>query len=239
MKHIVKKPAEPEDFVSWRSSQQTTIDRKLVEGASGDTLWEILPSSLPRPETDVKIPVLYSKSKLRRTLLEEQGYICCYCNRALEDKHNTIIEHFNPKGLEIFRHQTFDYYNLFACCDGGERDKTKPRETYCTLFKGRKNPVDPIPIISPLNPACENLFEYGEQGAVNSVVKEANYTIDFLNLNAKSLKLQRSAAINTYIYEILSDDVDTTTELERLRTKVNGKFEPFCIAVYSVLKNYP
>ena len=241
MKHIAKSPEEPEGFAEWKSSLQVKIDRKMADGASGEILWELLPSSLPQPETEVDEPVLYAKSLLRRTLLEEQGYLCCYCNRALADAHTTIIEHFHPKGLSIYRHQVFDYQNLFACCDGGEREKSKPRETYCTLYKGNNDPLFPVSTISPLEAGCEDLLEYDEQGQIHAINKDARaeHTIAFLNLGAKSLQLQRKAAINTYIFQVWSDEMDTTVELELLKTKINGKFEPFCMAVYSVLRSYP
>lgn len=241
MKHISKNPVEPQAFTDWKAANQEKIGRYHIDSATGDRIWNLLPSNLPRPETGVEEVALYSRAQLRKTLLIEQGYLCCYCNQRIEDDHTTPIEHYKPKGMASYLHQVFDYQNLFACCDGGERDTVKPRETCCTLFKGNNDPFHPDHIISPLEPDCLDFFEFDEQGQIHPANQNerAKKTIAFLNLSAKRLNLQRQAAIDTYIFDVWTEDMDTSAELTRLLTPHNGKLEPFCSAIYSVLRYYP
>ena len=54
---------------------------------------------------------------LENALLEEQGYICCYCGARVK-KETVIKEHFlDKKNNERY---TFDYTNLLASCEGGK-----------------------------------------------------------------------------------------------------------------------
>ena len=242
MKTIFKNP-EPPAFLEWKEAKQQEISRKIAAGESGDAIFSILPSSLPNQKTAVPATEpTFIKPDLRHALLEEQGYICCYCCRALENNHRSIIEHFEPKGLQAYRAKVFEYENLLACCDGGERDTNKPRETYCSLSKGNGDPHLPPAIISPMHIGCESHFEFDEQGKIrpaNEANSHAVRTIDLLGLNAKSLVLQREKAINTYIFEIWSEEMDSLLEMQQLGQKINGKYQPFCPAIISVLKNYP
>jgi len=241
MKHISKNPAEPQAFANWKTANGEQISRYLTDSANGEKIWSLLPSNLPNPETGMEETSLYSKPQLRRALLAEQGYLCCYCNQRIEDDHTTPIEHFRPKGMDLYRHQVFDYQNLLACCDGGERDTTKPRETWCTLFKGSKDPFYPDHIISPLEPDCLDYFEFDEQGQIHPANRNerAEKTIAFLNLKAKRLIIQRQEAIDTYIFDVWTEDMDTAAELDRLMTPINGRLEPFCSAIHSILRHYP
>ena len=137
--------------------------------------------------------------------------------------------------------QVFEYHNLFACCDGGERDTAKPHTAHCSLFKGNNDPLQPSTIISPLDPQCLEYFEFDEQGQIHAAegVEPAENTIAFLNLRAKSLRLLRQKAIETYIFHIWTEEMDTVAEMERLMRPVNGKLESFCTAIFSVLRHYP
>jgi len=104
-----------------------------------------------------------SESSIRRTLWEQQGRRCAYCERALPDPaipgHNTRIEHFHPQNggdwtgdCERGSHASADgrapvtWGNLLLCCDGNERagrnftcDKAKGNLDICAQFR---NPRD-------------------------------------------------------------------------------------------------
>jgi hypothetical protein len=89
---------------------------------------------------------------------------------------------------------------------------------------------------------CESRFEFDEQGKIRPAIETDSHavrTIKMLGLNAKSLVLQREKAINTYIFEIWSEEMDSLLEMQQLGQKINGKYQPFCSAIISVLKNYP
>ncbi|WP_144753253.1 hypothetical protein [Curtobacterium pusillum] len=106
---------------------------------------------------------LTSESSIRRTLWEQQGRRCAYCERSLADPatpgHNTRIEHFHPQNgsdwtadCERGSHASADdqapvaWGNLLLCCDGNERagrdftcDKAKGNLDVCGRFR---NPRD-------------------------------------------------------------------------------------------------
>lgn len=60
------------------------------------------------------------KNALRKRLLEDQGYICCYCGQRIDDD-NTKIEHIKPQ--KYFPELSLDFNNMLASCDGGEKDR--------------------------------------------------------------------------------------------------------------------
>ena len=239
MKHIVK-DSEPQEFITWKEQNNEGILRKLQAGVDTDTIWNLLPSKPPRPETEVESSS-FTKEALRQVLLAEQGYLCCYCNRPLQNDHTTTLEHFLPKDRGKYPHLVFAYENLLACCDGGERDKSKPRETHCDAKKGNNDPTSPISIVSPLEERCEDFFEFDEMGNISAVGdgEQAVATIKFLGLDARALNTLRGRYINEYILEIWADNMDTAAEITSLRQKVNGKYFPFFTAIISVLRNYP
>lgn len=69
---------------------------------TGSKLWELM--------TD--------KKPLKRFLVLEQGFVCCYCGRRIFKDHNTLIEHLEPKGEAKSKIYVYAYNNLMACCKG-------------------------------------------------------------------------------------------------------------------------
>lgn len=77
---------------------------------------------------------------LRQSLLEEQGYICCYCQqkvkRVLDEntkKPLMTTEHFIPKkGKFKDESKQLDYNNLLAACLGNKDSK---KENHCDSSK--------------------------------------------------------------------------------------------------------
>ena len=63
-----------------------------------------------------------TKSKLRESLIEEQGYVCCYClKRIPENKlglNHTKIEHF--KSQTKYPDLDLEYSNLHLACKGNQ-----------------------------------------------------------------------------------------------------------------------
>lgn len=65
------------------------------------------------------------KTKLRKSLYNEQGGLCAYCMRKIhivEDKQSTTrIEHIKPRAISIAEgciEETLQYNNMVLCCDG-------------------------------------------------------------------------------------------------------------------------
>jgi len=73
MKYIQKR-AEPQDFTHWKAQ------------ASPD--WTPTYGALRGKE----------KATVKTALMVEQGYLCCYCERQIDDQ-DSHIEHFRPQHL--------------------------------------------------------------------------------------------------------------------------------------------
>ncbi len=59
---------------------------------------------------------LFNKKHLKEILVKEQGGVCCYCGKAIENNYKTTIEHILPK--ETYPELALDYFNLLASCHG-------------------------------------------------------------------------------------------------------------------------
>ena len=139
---------------------------------------------------DMEKPNIYEDYKenaiLRKQLLEEQGYLCCYCMSRISETKSKI-EHF--KAQSIFRDLQIDYGNLFVACKGGEGTT----ERCCDTLKGN-NSLKSINFFLPI----ENEIRYSKKGHISSMVttekemslltKEMN---EILNLNSNLLVKNR------------------------------------------------
>lgn len=218
MKYI-KKNQPPEEFIEWKN--KTNED------------WQ------PTWKKFRRNPV---KRSVRESLLEEQGYICCYCEKRInqEDSH---IEHLKPKDTNnIYSHLTLDYNNLLASCQG-EKENTSTIPVHC----GHKKDdwYDEALMVSPLDSNCADFFRYTEDGQILPTTDldkkpAAEQTIKRLALDIDKLKRMREQAI-----EGILDTIDTLSnnEIKKLingfeKTNANGECEEFCSAIIYVLRQY-
>lgn len=125
------------------------------------------------------------KEELRKSLFEEQGGICCYCEDRIYPDHRSVLEHLLPKGLKQYSNLQLSYSNLLCSCDGGEFDrygKTKKQKKvyppHCDSKKNNKT-ID----ITPLNNDCEDYFTYDEDGNIWGTNETANKTIDIMDFS--------------------------------------------------------
>ena len=125
------------------------------------------------------------KDDLRKVLLEEQGYICCYCMSRIQTptQDKMKIEHWQAQSK--FPDSELLYENLFASCRGNEWSNSK--EYHCDLSKSEN-------IIS-LNPTDKTMMSeiiFSRNGLINinnsNLQKEID---DIFNLNKDILKTQR------------------------------------------------
>lgn len=220
----------PNDFLRWKEVNiaqiQLYTDNKEK---TGNDLWGILPSSLSKDEVEND----YSKELLRESLLKDQFYLCCYCNDTIKGEPlDTKVEHFLPK--ETYKEKAFEYENLFAACNGGER--VKPVELSCDSIKGYKDPTErETEIISPLEKDVHLHFSYKENGEIFHATETGKNTIKHLNLNCKRLVFRRKAVIEEYIYD---EEIEIEELIEEALMPINGKLQAFCMAIVNVLENY-
>ncbi|MCC6281984.1 MAG: TIGR02646 family protein [Saprospiraceae bacterium] len=195
MRFIRKKPS-PQAFEDWKRANKPAD-------------WSDLMNEPTHREEDV---LYYTKDELRSTLLAEQGHLCCYCQRRIENTESTVIEHLFPRNGEDKmqgKAKTFEYSNLMASCDGGalanrDRNKKEPATPSYPEYCDRSKQEKLLPL-SPLDPDVESRFTYSiADDKVNIVGKdpEAISTIqEILNLNTPFLEKRRGEAIAGLIFE--------------------------------------
>ena len=166
-----------------------------------------------------KYSSLHGKTKraIKQKLMEEQGYICCYCEKQITDD-DSHIEHLRPQALS--RRETVNYNNMLCSC---QKDLKKGEARHCGNLKGSS-----LIAITPLDEDCENKFSYGEDGSIRPVRgdREAADTIEILGLNIDKLNALRSKAIEPFLDPDLTDEEMKTFVTHYLK-KHNGKFGQF------------
>ncbi len=149
------------------------------------------------------------KNEVKESLMKEQGYICCYCERRLIDD-DSHIEHFNPQSNNAV--DTLDYINMLCSCQD-QLKKGEPR--HCGISKD--NWYDENRLISPLDSNCEGRFTYTADGKIQPADEfdaAASKTIEKLKLDIGILNDSRKKAIEPFL-----DDELNEQEVSRL---VNG-----------------
>ncbi|MBP0016876.1 MAG: TIGR02646 family protein [Cyanobacteria bacterium SBLK] len=214
MKHIHKNP-EPSELISWKQQQQAIGVNCNYE-------------SLQNPH----------KRKVHESLLNEQGYLCCYCCRSIVRNSSNIEHKQDGSHIEHFAAQSktddalsVAYHNLHASCGSQEH-----WPHHCGNY--RKNERIPI---SPLDPDCESYFTYNSNGNIRAVAdhpkqQEVQKTIDVLNLNHYDLAKSREELLDTLIS--LSDAEASELFQFCLKRNSEGKFEPYCAAMADYIQQY-
>lgn len=130
------------------------------------------------------------KNDIRKRLLQEQGFICAYCMRRIEDDiTKTKVEHWVARTVDPRRQ--LDYGNLLACCDGNKG--SKPKNQTCDTKKDdanlQFNPADP-------NDNIDINIDFKSSGIISSKNKIFNAELnDVLNLNHSRLVMNRVAVL--------------------------------------------
>ncbi len=180
-----------------------------------------------------------NKNRLKKTLLEEQGYICCYCQKRVE-LFSSHIEHLKPQSKHP--NEIFNYKNLLASCYGELDNGSKPIFKHC----GHAKDDEELPV-SPRDIDCENYFVFDKLGEIfpNQSLEDidiafASKAIILLELNCRYLVRRRKILID----ELGLDEFDySKDELGKLIATFNirdkeDRFEPFCSAIVYVLKAF-
>ena len=158
------------------------------------------------------------KDKVRESLLEEQGFLCAYCMKRIN--LDVKIEHWISQASSIADkqpHQTLDYGNLLAVCNGTDSANDKINE-HCD--RTRKD----IPLtIKPTNQLAVSKLKYLTNGAIKTDDLELKKDIEeSLQLNCLYLMDQRKNALSDAktIYKLRSKNLKQDQEkkiLERLQ----------------------
>lgn len=218
----IQKGIEPQEIIDWKNANP-------LKG------YKELPSSKRRI--------------LRNSLLQEQGYICCFCGCSIGklDSRNTIIQciikkkdphnvrnaHIVPQSVNLSL--SLDYNNICASCDSQIHG-----EWHCDF--AQKNKTLPI---TPLQRDCADYFSFKVDGVVEpnpnkteSEKYKAQETIDILNLNSRSIKSARKNAIKNFENKLktLSNE-DKKKAIQCIsQKKSDGTYFPYFFVLLSYLK---
>ncbi len=208
MKHI-EKAEEPETFTEWKA--QANDDWQPSYGdLSGDI-----------------------KKAVKDALMEEQGRICCYCERRLTD-NGSHIEHFRPQSNQTV--DPLDYANMLCSCQNRLR-KREPR--HCGSLKD--NWFDEVLLLSPLESGCESRFTFTGDGNIRPALTTddaATETINRLGLDIRKLNALRTSAIEPFLEEDLSDEDMRRFVIGYLQKTGNGLYGEFWTTIRYLFGEY-
>jgi len=177
----INKGNEPKTLTNYRSAI-------LKKDSTSENIYNDFPNKTKAGCNDSDV------GNLRKQLLEEQGYLCCYCMSRI-NCDTSKIEHFKDQSAN--RDLQIDYQNLFIACEGNEGHTKK--QTHCDTFKGA-NALNHINLLSEV----ENKIKYQlSEGMIYSDDSNIDMEINaVLNLNVKLLKNNRKQAISQFITEV-------------------------------------
>jgi uncharacterized protein (TIGR02646 family) len=211
MKYIVKQ-GEPKAFSDWKNPEPANDDwQPTYDALAGEP-----------------------KNAVKKALMAEQGYICCYCERQLTD-HDSHIEHFKPQsdpGVD-----PLDFGNLLCSCQNRIK-KGEPR--HCGNLKD--NWFDQDRLVSPLAPDCGNRFAFTGDGYIRPATDHdlaASETIQRLGLNIQKLNDLRAKAIEPFLQEDLSPEELQAFVAGYLAKDTTGRFGAFWSTIRHLFGGHP
>ncbi len=224
----IKKGQEPQSFTDWKSQ----------ENDDWQPTYKTLRGQI--------------KAEVHDALLEEQGYICCYCGMSIT-RNISHIEHLQPQNdrdtnLPKDLALAIDFTNLLASCGIPEKSNQEYEKIlHCVYHCGIKKGNNLLPV-NPLQPDCEVFFRYlpilqGEEYDVEILPTEepdkqqlAADTIKTLNLNYSKLTAMRGSAIKGALEAI---EGLTQEEIERfIKSYEQPNKQAFSFAITYILKQF-
>ncbi|MCP4676954.1 MAG: TIGR02646 family protein [Deltaproteobacteria bacterium] len=132
-----------------------------------------------------------AKDVLRRRVLTDQGFLCCYCMRRI-DLRKMKIEHYRSQSKHAA--EQLDWKNMLGACEGGEGLPQKLQT--CDAHRA----ADDL-YVDPQNETHMTRLRYLPDGEIlhqegtDRIQRDLDVT---LNLNNDSLKMQRVSALNGF-----------------------------------------
>lgn len=186
----------------------------------------------------------HEKDVIKRALLEDQGYICCYTGHSIE-METSHIEHVKPQSVcreEGNFLDTLSYNNMLAAYPHTPRGYLGEKGCeYGAQVRGNL-----LLLITPLMADCEQHFRFLPSGhieAAEQLDNDAVLTIQRLKLDNGRLIDIRKAVISetfTLLRQAATSKSDLVQLLERLVDTVynpdaEGRLRPFCFVIHWVV----
>ena len=197
MKHIIKQ-SEPIELVEFKAASNP-------------------PDWIPSYDNLTTI----AKNTTKKALMEEQGYICCYCERGLVE-NDSHIEHFQSQSDPNV--DDIDFYNMLCSC---QKTLKSGEPRHCGNLKG--DWFDATLLISPFDSSCESKFGFKADGTIypKDNADDAKTTIEKLGLDIPKLNNLRKSVIEVFLDDSLSDNELKTFINSHLQRDSSGKFGEF------------
>ena len=203
-----------------------------------------------------KMPKVTIHTDVLKDLLQEQGYICAYCMRKI-DEDNATIEHIigqqykDSSDKAIGKIEDTNYSNMLAVCCGNSCQD----DLHCDKSRARVQTTRPLLFVSPLNSTHMTNIKFSQSGVIyykelecnidkakeSEEDKEIRYDINkVLNLNCRNLVEQRGRIIHS-IKSILKrykfDKTKVKSELVGWQQPNSGYKEFAQVAIYELQKH--
>jgi uncharacterized protein (TIGR02646 family) len=217
---FIQKGQEPQSFAEWKQQ--------------ANSAWQPQWNNFQKPQ----------KLEVHAALLNEQGYLCCYCGQRIAQP-TSHIEHLQPR--THYPTLSLTYSNLLASCPGypeeeePQPNQTKPPQEFCGQKKGDWH--DSALMVSPLMPDCADYFRYTGAGEIlptqaPTMMTAAAVTIEKLGLNHPKLEASRRKAIEGILvnFEQLTEEDIRKLIADFDQPDVSGQLTPFCAAVIYTLQ---
>lgn len=165
--------------------------------------------------------------ELRKSLLQEQGYICAYCMRRIPHKDKNSNEDSRIDHILSRDHHPdikLDYGNMVICCPGAIS-----KEFHCDKLKGEQDIT-----FSLFDDSFIPTLKYStKSGSIESANPIWNKEINsILNLNNEILKANRLETLNGVICSLRGKEwtsSDIRKKLEEWDNKdKKDKLKPYC-----------
>lgn len=141
-------------------------------------------------ETDMPTDVL---KDVRKQMWEEQGHLCAYCMKKIDDPREVRVEHCRPRHpqneLEHDKKATLDFKWMLGVCYGNSLKKgVKFEDTTCDAHKGNTELT-----VNPFDEMSVRKIKYKADGSIYSDDADINKDVTVtLNLNCQALSLPQT-----------------------------------------------
>lgn len=183
-----------------------------------------------------------TKNELRESLINEQGYVCCYCLKRIPenkaDLHHTKIEHF--KCQDNYAELDLEYSNLHLACKGNQGQSIKLQT--CDTAKANKD----VMAFSLIDNSLNGNIHYAKDGTIfseqDNIEKEINEVLQLNNdQNIKNARARIRKGISESI-RILQRKGKLTKnilerELQNWQDRYDNKHRPFYPVAVQYLEN--